>query len=75
MTWNARNHFLGLGAFVRDQVGKVIAAAVKTSKFHGDIAFAEAEAMEWGMQIAEHACLRLLVVELDSTEVINFVNN
>ena len=31
--------------------------------------------MEWGVQIAGRAGLTLLVVESDSQEVVNFVNN
>ena len=28
---------------------------IKISKFHGDVSYAEAEAMEWGMQVAREA--------------------
>lgn len=33
-----------LGVVIRDSVGKAIATAVKTTKFYGDVAYAEAEA-------------------------------
>ncbi|KAH9806416.1 class V chitinase [Citrus sinensis] len=61
-------HLSGLGAVIRDEAGNVIAAAIKTSKFHGEVLFAEVEAMEWGLHIAKHAQLRFLVVESDSQE-------
>ena len=35
-----------LGVVARDSTGRFIAAAVKTSKFHGNVTFAEAEAVE-----------------------------
>ena len=35
-----------LGVVARDSTGKFVAAAVKTSQFHGDVTFAEAEAVE-----------------------------
>ena len=50
-------------------------AAIKLSKFNGDVAFVEAEAMEWEIQIAEKAGARCLIVESDSQEVVNLVNN
>ena len=51
------------------------AGAIKLSKFNGDVAFVEAEAMEWGIQIAEKTGARCLIVEPDSQEVVNLVNN
>lgn len=47
----------GLGVVIRDSVGKAIAAAVKTTKFYGDVAYAEAEAVIWGLQVAKNAGL------------------
>ena len=44
----------------------MIAAAIKTSKFYGEVSFAEAEAMECRFQITGRARLRFLVVESDS---------
>lgn len=59
----------------RDEAGNVLAAAIKLSKFNGDVAFVEAEAMEWGIQMAAQAGARSLMVESDSQEVVNLVNN
>ena len=37
-----------LGTIIRDETRQVTTAAIKISKFHGDVSYAEAEAMEWG---------------------------
>ena len=42
-------NLLGLGAVIRDATGNIIAAAVKTSRFHGNVSYAEAEAVRWGL--------------------------
>ena len=44
----------------------MITAAIKVSKFFEDVSFAEAEAIEWGMQIARDAHVRALIVESDA---------
>ncbi|KAH9768956.1 reverse transcriptase domain-containing protein [Citrus sinensis] len=49
---NSEKNLAGLGAVIRDETGQVTAAAIKVSKFHGSVAYAEAEAMEWGLQVA-----------------------
>ncbi|KAH9716535.1 TPR REGION domain-containing protein [Citrus sinensis] len=66
---NSKKQISGLGIVIRDEAGNVSAAAIKLSKFNGDVAFVEAEAMEWGIQIAEKAGARCLNVESDSQEV------
>ncbi|KAH9716536.1 TPR REGION domain-containing protein [Citrus sinensis] len=68
---NSKKQISGLGIVIRDEAGNVSAAAIKLSKFNGDVAFVEAEAMEWGIQIAEKAGARCLNVESDSQEVTN----
>ena len=40
---NLKSNLVGLGAIIRDESWKVIAAAIKVSKFFGDVSFAEAE--------------------------------
>ena len=60
---NSELNLAGLGAIIRDENGKVIVAAIKVSKFFGDVSFAEAEAIEWGMQIARDTNVRTLIVE------------
>lgn len=51
-TTNLEKKISGLWAVIRDELGKVIAAAIKPSKFNGDVTFVDVEAMEWGLQIA-----------------------
>ncbi|KAL9422921.1 hypothetical protein AB3S75_035080 [Citrus x aurantiifolia] len=72
---NLEKNLAGLGAVMRDESGQVTAAAIKVSKFHGDVSYAEAEAMEWGMQVAKEALVKDLIVESDSQGVVNLVNN
>ena len=68
-------NIVGLGAVIRDDLGHVTAAAIKVSKFHGDVSYAEAEAMEWGMLVARDAQVKAVIVESDSQGVVNLVNN
>ena len=72
---SSEKHLVGLGAIIRDDRGNVIAAAIKISKFHGDVSFAEAEALEWGLQIARNASAKALIVELDAQSIVKLVNN
>lgn len=65
---NLDKQISGLGAVIRD-------AGIKSSKFFGDVAYVEAEAMELGLKVAGNAKLSTLIVETDSQEVANFVNN
>ncbi|KAH9656688.1 reverse transcriptase domain-containing protein [Citrus sinensis] len=51
------------------------AAAIKVAKFHGDVSYAEAEAMEWGMLVAREANMKAVIMESDSQGVVNLVNN
>ncbi|KAH9647987.1 hypothetical protein KPL70_025411 [Citrus sinensis] len=68
-------NIVGLGAIIKDVLGHVTAAAIKVSKFHGDVSYAEAEAMEWGMLVARDAQVKAVIVESDSQGVVNLVNN
>ena len=72
---NSEQNLAGLGAVIRDETGQVTAAAIKVSKFHGSVAYAEAEAMEWGLQVARDAQVKEVILESDSQEVVNLVNN
>ena len=70
-----KKEIIGLGAVIRDEAGNVIVAAVKVSKFYGDVFFTEEEAIEWGLQLAGNACIESLIMELDAQEVVKLVNN
>ena len=48
---------------------------MKPAEFHGSIAFAEAEATKFGLEIAEQAGCLPLIVETDSQEVVDLVLN
>lgn len=49
---NSEKQISGLRALIRDVARNVSTAVIKLSKFNGDVDFVEAEAMEWGIQIA-----------------------
>ncbi|KAH9712392.1 putative reverse transcriptase/RNA-dependent DNA polymerase [Citrus sinensis] len=72
---NRDKQISGLGAVIRNAEGNVVAAAINFSKFFGDVAYVEAAAMEFGLQVAGNANLPSLIVETDSQEVAGFVNN
>ncbi|XP_015381605.1 uncharacterized protein LOC107174895 [Citrus sinensis] len=65
----------GLGVVIRDSTGKSIAAAIKTTKFHGDVAYAEEETASWGFQVAKNAGLVALIIETDSQMMADLINN
>ena len=72
---NSEKNLAGLEAVIRDDSGHVTAAAIKISKFHGDVSYAEAEAMEWGMLVAREAKVKVVIVESNSQGVVSLVNN
>ena len=65
----------GLGIVIRNSGGKFIVVAMKPSKFIGKIDFAEAEAIQWGLQIAKEAAAASLIVETDCKDVAELVYN
>lgn len=65
----------GLGVMVRDWKSNCIAAAIKTSRFFGSISMVEAAAMEWGMQVAARVGGKSVLIESDSHELVELVNN
>ncbi|KAH9660157.1 reverse transcriptase domain-containing protein [Citrus sinensis] len=50
---NVEAKTIGLRAVIRDDKGRVVAAAVKPSRLSWDVQFAEAEAVELGLQVAK----------------------
>ena len=64
-----------MGVVAKDSTGKFIAAAVKTSQFRRDVTFAEAEAVEWGLQLAKTLEVSSIIVETDSQTVSNLLNS
>lgn len=52
---DAKRNCSGLGAIIRDSIGKCIIASSKTATFKSDVLFVEAEAVEWGVCIAKEA--------------------
>ena len=56
----------GLGIVIRNLEGKVVAAAMKTTIFLDKVDYAEAEATQFGLEIAEHASCIPVIMESDS---------
>ena len=65
----------GLGVVVRDWKSNCIAAAIKTSRFFRSVSMVEAAAMEWGMQVAARVGGKSVLIESDSHELVELVNN
>ncbi|KAL9457816.1 hypothetical protein AB3S75_006795 [Citrus x aurantiifolia] len=63
----------GLGAVVRNSNGRIIAAAVKKVCFQGTVAGMEAEAVLFGIQVAQQVEYLPMIIESDSTEVVELV--
>lgn len=72
---NFEGQCAGMGAVIRDNNSNFVVAAIKATKLHSDVAFVEAEAVSWGLDVAKHAGLSNILVESDSQDVIDLVNN
>ena len=68
-TINSKKQLLGLGVMIIDSARNVMAAAVKTSRFYGDVSYAKGEAIRWRLQVAENAGLASLIIETNSQMV------
>ena len=62
-----------MGIVIRNSEGKLIAAAVKPTKWLDRVDYAEAEATKLGLEVAESAGCLPLIVETDSKEVADLV--
>lgn len=64
---------VGLGIVIRNSEGKLIAAALKPTKWLDKVDYAEAEATKFGLEVAENAGCSPLIVETDSQVVADLV--
>ncbi|KAL9426330.1 hypothetical protein AB3S75_033166 [Citrus x aurantiifolia] len=69
----SQEQYVGLGSAIRNHKGEFVAIVVKKSSFYGNVASAEAEAVDWGLEIAEMAACIPLIVESDCKEVVNLI--
>lgn len=72
---NSKDQLVGLGAVVRDSTEKVMAAGYQQTQLKGNVSFAEAEAIKWGMQVAREAAVDSVIIESDYLDVVELVNN
>ena len=72
---NSNDQMVGLGAVIRNSEAKVVAAGVQISSLKGGVSYAEAEAIQWGFQVAKEASISSLIVESDCLEVVELINN
>ncbi|KAH9685475.1 reverse transcriptase domain-containing protein [Citrus sinensis] len=70
---NKEKNQVGLGVVIRDDSGAIIIAAVNHTKYHGDVAQAEAAAVNFGLQVVMEAKFRPLILETDCQDVVDFV--
>ena len=71
---NAGKERAGLGAIVRNWKGEIMAAGIQSTDFHGDVEYAEAEAIYFGIKMAIDAGLVPLMVESDSKIAVSLAN-
>ena len=64
----------GLGIVIRNSEGKVMAAAMRPTKFLSKVDAAEAEAAKFGLEIAENVGCFPLIIESDSKEVVELIS-
>ena len=70
---NAGKERAGLGAIVRNWKGEIMAAGIQSTNFHGDLEYAEAEAIYFGIKMAIDAGLVPLMVESNSKTAVSLV--
>ena len=61
---NFEGQCAGMRAVIRENNSNFVVTAIKATKLHGDVAFAEAEAVSWGLDVAKHAGLSNILVEI-----------
>lgn len=69
------NQTAGLGVVIRNSRGKVVAAAVEKVLYKGNVDCMEAEAVNFGIQVAADANFLPMIIELDSKEVVDLSCN
>lgn len=72
---DTKRQCLGLEAIIRDSTGRCLVASIKTTKFWGDVSYAEAEVVEWGINITKEAGLQSIILEIDCHQVVELINN
>ncbi|XP_015387831.1 uncharacterized protein LOC107177858 [Citrus sinensis] len=72
---NNKDQVTGLGAVIRNSDGLVIVAGIKQAQLREGVSFAEAEAIQWGLQVAKKAAISNLIVETNCKEVTELINN
>ncbi|KAL9448618.1 hypothetical protein AB3S75_015991 [Citrus x aurantiifolia] len=72
---NAEKQVARLRVVIRDWNKNCIAAAINTSRYFGNVAMAEAAAMEWGLQVALRVGGTSVLLESDCHEVVELINN
>ena len=64
----------GLGIVIRNSEGKVVAAIMNTTKFLDKVDYAEVEASQFRLEIAEHAGCIPVIMESNLQEVVNLIS-
>lgn len=62
---NNKNQVTGLRAVIRNSDGLVRAAGIKQAQLREVVSFVEAEAIQWGLQVAKKVAISSLIVETD----------
>ncbi|KAH9715856.1 putative reverse transcriptase/RNA-dependent DNA polymerase [Citrus sinensis] len=69
------NQTASLGVVIRDSRAKVVAAAVQNTIYKGDVDCMEAEAINFGIQVAQNTNFLPMIIESDSKEVVDLACN
>ncbi|KAH9717156.1 putative reverse transcriptase/RNA-dependent DNA polymerase [Citrus sinensis] len=69
------NQTAGLGVVIRDSRAKVVAAAVQNTIYKGDVECMEAEAINFGIQVAQSTNFLPMIIESNSKGVVDLACN
>lgn len=70
-----KDQMAGLGAVIKDSGGKIVAAGISQAHLRGNVSYAEAEAVQWGLKVTREAELNSVIIETDCLEVAELINN
>ena len=74
-TINNKDQVASLGVVIKDSNGNIVSAGIKQAHLKKDISFAEAEAIEWGLEVVRTANWSSLTMETDCKDAADILNN
>lgn len=72
---SSKNQMAAFGAVIKNARGNIVAAGINQAHLRGNVSWAEAEAMQWGLKVVKEASLSSVIVETDFLEVAELIDH